>query len=105
MADRVEADAALFRQAALKTGHVRDRVNGVLDTLQTSLAGRGTPWGDDKIGKQFADGPDGYLVALTKLTTGTTNMALTFGNFSDGQIQSADLLQSMDHNGFPRHHG
>ncbi|GAA5067099.1 hypothetical protein [Nocardia callitridis] len=107
MADNLEADAELFRKAAQKSGHVRDRIDTVLSTLTTSLASRGAPWGDDKIGDQFANGANGYLAAVGKLSGGTTNMSITMNNFADGQTKSANLLERMDHSnghGFQGHY-
>lgn len=99
MAERIELDPDLLRQAAQKTGHVRDRINSVMSTLQASLAGRGAPWGNDKIGDNFYNGPngnDGYQASRKNLTTNTANMSTTFGNFSTNQTGTADYLERQD---------
>ncbi|WP_454198385.1 WXG100 family type VII secretion target [Nocardia sp. Marseille-Q1738] len=99
MAERIELDPDLLRQAAQKTSHVRDRINSVMSTLQTSLAGRGAPWGNDKIGDNFYNGPngnDGYQASRKNLTTNATNMSTTFGNFSTNQARTADYLERQD---------
>jgi hypothetical protein len=96
MADVLKHDADLFEKAALKTGDVRDRVSAVLTTLESTLAGRGAPWGEDKMGHQFSEGPDGYKSAREKMFTNIKNAVTSFGNFSSGQTQTADLLRAMD---------
>lgn len=103
MSERVELDPDRLRQAAQKTAHVRDRIDTVMGTLRTSLAGRGQPWGNDKIGDQFyngADGNGGYDASVTNLDTSTSNISTTFGNFSYNQASTAGYLETQDqHNG------
>ncbi|WP_330233024.1 hypothetical protein OHA40_11405 [Nocardia sp. NBC_00508] len=97
--ERIELDPDLLRQAARKTGHVRDRINSVMSTLQTSLAGRGAPWGNDKIGDNFYNGPngnDGYRASRENLTTNSANTASTLGNLSTNQTDTADYLARQD---------
>jgi hypothetical protein len=99
MAERIELDPDLLRQAAQKTSHVRDRINTVLSTLQTSLANRGAPWGNDKLGDQFVNGSDGntgYFASHANLTTSSSNMATTFGNFSTNQTDTASFMERQD---------
>ncbi|RDI64529.1 hypothetical protein [Nocardia pseudobrasiliensis] len=100
MADKLEVDAQRFRTAATKTGDVRDKVTTILDTLQRAIDSRGTPWGNDSIGDQFANGEGGkggYLASRTNMITGGRNVAGTMGNFHDAQTKSADYLERMDH--------
>ncbi|BDT94282.1 MULTISPECIES: hypothetical protein [Nocardia] len=100
MADNVEFDEHLFRKAAQKTGHVQDRITGIIDRLSTSIAARGNCWGNDTIGRNFANGPDGsggYTTTRDNLIKGARNVAGTFENFSEGQTETADLLRDMEH--------
>ncbi|MFG1794409.1 hypothetical protein [Nocardia sp. NPDC049149] len=98
MAPNVENDPDLLRKAAQnKTGHVRDRLNSVLSTLEASLAGRGRPWGDDKIGHQFFDGDNGYGIGREHATKNVRNASTSFDNFEKGQVTSAGMLKTMDH--------
>ncbi|MFI9506322.1 hypothetical protein [Nocardia sp. NPDC052566] len=97
MADGVENDPDLLRKAAqLKTAHVRDRLKGVLTNLDAALAGRGRPWGDDKIGHQFYNGAQGYGVGRANAQTNVKNAATSYDNYEKGQIKSADLLAQMN---------
>ncbi|MFI6046321.1 hypothetical protein ACIA8C_32205 [Nocardia sp. NPDC051321] len=85
-----------FRAAAGKTAHVGDRITDVVNNLTSTLSGRGAPWGDDKMGKQFADGPgggDGYHSSKKNLVDGTTSMAGSFNDVAANQRTVADKLQ------------
>lgn len=85
-----------FRAAAGKTAHVGDRVTDVVTNLTSTLSGRGAPWGNDKMGKQFANGPggdDGYNSSKKNLLEGTTGMAGSFKNVAENQRKVADQLQ------------
>lgn len=96
MNDRLKNYADLLHTAAGKTGKVRDGIENVVDTLVTNSAGRGEPWGSDTLGAGFAEGDNGYLKSRNNILDGADNMAGTFGNFSKGQTDSAELLSRMD---------
>ncbi|WP_156959403.1 hypothetical protein [Nocardia sp. BMG51109] len=69
-----EMDPEAFSKAADKTLHVRDRINEVWSTLETATAGRGAPWGDDKLGNEFAEGDKGYKKSKTSMEQGKDAM-------------------------------
>ncbi|MEV0252261.1 hypothetical protein AB0H76_37135 [Nocardia sp. NPDC050712] len=98
MAGRLEVYVDRLEKAGGKTDDVRDRLNTVLSTLKSSIAGRGTPWGvpGDTIGDQFANGENGYLASRDGLAESTTAIAGTFGKFSEGQLKGAKDLRAMD---------
>ncbi|QLY31849.1 hypothetical protein [Nocardia huaxiensis] len=98
MTDKVQAYIDLLGKAGGKTGDVRDRINKVLDTLESSLAARGRPWGTDEIGDQFANGANGYQATSVNLVKGGRNMSGTFDNFSDAQLKAAKDLRDTDFN-------
>ncbi|WP_157762212.1 hypothetical protein [Nocardia yamanashiensis] len=93
---RLESYIDLLTTASRKTGKVRDNIEKIMDTLEASTSGRGEPWGNDTLGKGFADGPQGYIASRTNMIEGGGNMAGTFGNFSKGQADSAAKLQRME---------
>lgn len=98
MATTLEVYEDRLRTAGAATDGVRDRVLGVLGRLQTAINGRGEPWGGDgdTIGHQFASGPEGYLANRDGLIESTTNIAGTFGKFSDAQYDAADEVRAME---------
>lgn len=61
MADPLSVNPDDLRKSGGDLGDVSARFKQVLASLRDDLAAVGTPWGDDKIGKQFANGDSGYL--------------------------------------------
>ncbi|WP_157513920.1 hypothetical protein [Nocardia concava] len=97
MSGRLEAYEDLLTKAAGKTDKVRDGIEKVMSTLASATAGRGEPWGNDTLGGNFANSDQGYIASKKNILEGATNMAGTFGNFSDGQRKAAEELKTMDH--------
>ncbi|QIS02315.1 hypothetical protein F5X71_08245 [Nocardia brasiliensis] len=61
---RVDPDALIDK--GKKLAELPSEPNGlfeILTTLNNNLQRLGQPWGDDKLGKQFAEGSEGYLAA------------------------------------------
>ncbi|MEU1523122.1 hypothetical protein [Nocardia rhamnosiphila] len=98
MGDRVDYNDEAFRAAAERTGGVRDRINGVISSLESKINGRGAPWGSDSLGQSFAVGQDGngYVPSKKNLLDSARNVSGTMGQFHDGQVESADYLQDME---------
>lgn len=96
---KVEFDSGLFFKAADATGRVRDRIQGVLDTLATSTASREGCWGTDTLGANFLYGPDGdngYDSSRENTVDNADSMATGMKNLSTGQYESAVLLRNME---------
>jgi uncharacterized protein YukE len=68
MTDNFEMTPAHLRATAKDLADVSDRMKGVLSSLQGKLSGEGAAWGSDDIGHQFADGGDGYLAQLDRVS-------------------------------------
>ncbi|MFE1593229.1 hypothetical protein [Nocardia sp. NPDC058705] len=96
MADKVKVTESQLRKAAGRTGDVRDAISAVLNGLQTSLDGRGAPWGGDTTGKQFTDGENGYFAGREGLMQSAANSAETMDSYSKAQSKGADHLRDMD---------
>ncbi|MEU0540809.1 hypothetical protein [Nocardia sp. NPDC005978] len=96
MNDRLKTYTDLLNTAAGKTGKVRDGIEKVVDTLVSTSNGRGQPWGNDTLGRNFSGGDNGYDKSSQNIIKGAGNMAGTFGNFSAGQIKAAEKLAGMD---------
>ncbi|HLS78065.1 MAG TPA: hypothetical protein VK083_14885 [Nocardia sp.] len=92
----VENYPYLLDRAAGATGGVRDAVGAVLATLASSLAGRGEPWGRDRIGRRFADGADGYLASKRNLEQNAAAIAETFDRFSTTQYDAARMWRATE---------
>ncbi|MVU78986.1 hypothetical protein GPX89_17250 [Nocardia sp. ET3-3] len=96
MSGRLESYHDLLITASRKTGDVRDGIQGVVDTFESSADGLGEPWGSDSLGKQFAEGAQGYLASKKNIVDGAKNMAGTFANFSKSQHDSAVELEKKE---------
>ncbi|GAB2562191.1 hypothetical protein [Nocardia heshunensis] len=96
MSGRLESYRDLLLKASEKTGEVRDGINGVVNTFNGQSDALGTPWGNDSLGNQFANGDQGYLASKDNIVKGATNMAGTFANFSKSQKDSADKLEATE---------
>ncbi|MEC3915046.1 WXG100 family type VII secretion target [Nocardia sp. CDC160] len=97
MAPKVGVTPEQLRGAAGQMADLRDRVHGILDTLEKSLSAKGNAWGGDGYGSTFADGEQGYLAAHRNLAEGIANTATTLGSYAEGQYRAADLLAHTDH--------
>ncbi|MEV0061760.1 hypothetical protein [Nocardia sp. NPDC050718] len=94
-----EYDADNFRTAAGKSQNVSNQLTGIINTLNSSLTGRGNVWGNDKLGKSFNNGPggnDGYDASWTNISENVKTMATSMGDFADGQTESADYIDKME---------
>lgn len=63
---KVEVDAEVLIAKGKQLADLPSASGGLFDImnkLSGDLARLGTPWGDDELGDQFADGKDGYLTA------------------------------------------
>ncbi|MFD6395237.1 WXG100 family type VII secretion target [Nocardia sp. NPDC060249] len=92
MVSKVGVTPEQLRGAAGKMGDLRDRMNTILTTLESSLDAKGAAWGGDGYGATFADGDQGYVAARENLTEGIGNTAKTFDSYSDGQYKAAGIL-------------
>ncbi|MBO0855377.1 MAG: hypothetical protein J2P18_16620 [Nocardia sp.] len=99
MADKVEVEVDKLRNAAGKTGDVRDRISQIVGDLHTKVNSYGDCWGDDDLGNQFAGtgNGQGYKAARDNMFSGAGNFTKAFGQFSDGQDQSASQLEMYEH--------
>ncbi|MEV6768368.1 hypothetical protein AB0N05_07005 [Nocardia sp. NPDC051030] len=96
MAPKVGVTPEQLRGAAGRMADLRDRVDGILGTLEKSLSAKGNAWGGDGYGSTFADGDQGYLAAHKNLSEGIGNTAETIGSYADGQYLAANLLAHTD---------
>ncbi|BBX89065.1 hypothetical protein H5U98_28845 [Mycolicibacterium boenickei] len=61
MADELGVGPSDLRATSRNLSDVSSRMKNVLSTLQANLAAEGAPWGDDKMGDEFAKGESGHL--------------------------------------------
>lgn len=95
---KVHIDPVLQRRAAERAQHVSDRIAEALTTLESSADAKGSPWGSDRYGTQFAqgEGDNGYNAARTNLKKLTGGLGEHSGEHGSGQRRAADLHTDTD---------
>ncbi|WP_147265866.1 WXG100 family type VII secretion target [Nocardia puris] len=96
MTDRVEVDPDLLRRAARTTEGVHDRIKALRVRLASSTAALGEPWGDDKIGTTFEQGPPGYAESRDSALGALDGVATTLAQIRDVENDSADYLAAQE---------
>lgn len=100
MADRIEIDPYALKRAAGITLGAANELKRIIRDLRSSLAFESDtgnfPWGNDKFGKKFSDGANGYKTARTNLLDGGDALADGAYGFADGEVQAADLMIASD---------
>ncbi|MGF0315822.1 hypothetical protein [Nocardia fluminea] len=101
MAGSVEIDPQKLRKASELTEELSTKVTAAADKLRGALAGVEAdltflPWGNDKRGKKFADGPTGYTAARNNLLEGAAGAAQTLSDMAKGQREAANSLTGTD---------
>jgi hypothetical protein len=79
--------------------HLADTSAGmkkVVASLREALAASGTAWGDDKMGKQFAEGPDGYLAQMDWVNGLIDAKTDLLDGYSDSMRTTANTLEQQD---------
>ncbi|MGY4653148.1 hypothetical protein [Mycobacterium sp. URHB0021] len=71
----------------------------MLASLSDGLAGAGAPWGDDHLGKQFADGAAGYIAQVDYVHTSIDAKSGLLDGYSDGMRTAANTLEQQDTGG------
>ena len=64
MTDPLSASTDDVRVAGAGLGDASSRLKRIFDTLNANLSAIGPAWGDDSMGDQFANGPDGFVSQL-----------------------------------------
>jgi uncharacterized protein YukE len=97
----LEVNPGLLGLAAADVSALRDRVQGIVDDLQSDLASRGTSWEHGSFGTAFAGGAHGYLAAKDQLFQSAQNLATTLGHYSSAMSQAADAWAAADNDPAP----
>jgi uncharacterized protein YukE len=75
---------------------VSGRMKEILSALQEKLSAEGAPWGDDEMGKQFAEGDGGYLAQLDWVDGSVAAKTGLLDYYSGALKHSADLFERQD---------
>lgn len=94
--DITVAEEQLATSAAQANYQVNTTLTGILSTLDTKLAARGKPWGDDSYGSQFYDGSSGYGKVSSATTTNAQNLAEVFTDTGASLEKAAKGIQTTE---------
>ncbi|CAN5198257.1 hypothetical protein BH11ACT6_BH11ACT6_54520 [soil metagenome] len=99
MAESLGLTPADLRATADHLADVSSRMKQVLASLNPTLDGEGPAWGDDKPGKEFADGADGgtgYLGQRDWVDGSVEAKTSLLDGYADGLRTAADTLEQTD---------
>ncbi|WP_378740479.1 WXG100 family type VII secretion target [Nocardia brasiliensis] len=100
MTDKVRVQPGELRGVAGDLTAVSGRVRQVLSGLRSAADGEGAPWGNDKIGNQFANGSGGdspgYVGARDKLYEVVDSKVKVLEQFSTGLRDAAKAMEQQD---------
>lgn len=86
-----------LRAAADYLGDVSTQMKDVQSALQALLSGEGEAWGNDKIGKQFANGGQGYR-SQSDWVDGSIHAKSALLDYYSASLRStADSLEQQDY--------
>ncbi|MGV0744136.1 WXG100 family type VII secretion target [Mycolicibacterium sp. XJ870] len=83
---------ATARYLAQVSGDMKAVQSGLMQTLRSE----GEAWGDDKIGKQFADGAKGYVAQRDWVDGSITAKTDLLDFYANGLQVTADALEQQD---------
>lgn len=96
MAETVGITPAELRATADHLADVSSRMMQVLSSLNTSLDAEGSVWGDDELGKGFAEGENGYLAQHEWVGGSVDAKTDLLNDYSVSLRTAADTLEQQD---------
>ena len=96
MAEQFGVTPSELRSTSGDLHDVSSRMKGVMSLLRAQLGAEGAAWGGGSIGKQFADGPNGYLAQVDRVGGSVDAKTSLLDDYSDKLKQAADTFQRSD---------
>jgi len=96
MTDPLQVTPDALRATSEHLADVSSRMKNVLSSLQGKLSGEGEPWGGDKTGHDFAEGPNGYLAQQDWVNKSIGAKTQLLDQYTDQLKNTADSLQQQD---------
>jgi uncharacterized protein YukE len=96
MSDPLQVSPEELRRTAKDLADTSSKYKSALARLNQLLNDRGTPWGDDKTGHQFADGEYGYKAQVDWVNQTSGAKVNLLDHYSDAMHTTANLLESHD---------
>ena len=85
-----------LRTTAANLADVSSQMKQVLSTLNAQLAALGSPWGNDSIGDQFANGSGGYLAQVDQVNSSISAETQLLDSLSQSLATSANNFEQTD---------
>ncbi len=97
MTQPIEVDPTKLANAGHHLLSVKDKMDGIVGKLKNAVGHAGTEtWGNDKFGKGFADGEDGYTKSRTELLAGADETVKSLQQFGQGMVDAAVTVRKAD---------
>ena len=96
MPDNLGVTPSELRGTSQHLYDVSGRMKDILSTLQDKLSAEGAAWGDDEMGKQFAEGDGGYLSQLEWVDDSVAAKTGLLDYYSRALKHSADSFEQQD---------
>jgi len=99
MAEQLGVSPQDLRAAARHLDDLSNRKKKVRSSLQDALAAVGAAWGDDRIGDQFAKGPEGFVAQREWVFGSIDAKTDLLDHYAREFKRTADYLERQDQSG------
>ncbi len=96
MTDPLHVSPDDLRSTSEHLAAVSTQMKNVLSSLQGLLSHEGEPWGNDSTGRDFADGPNGYLAQKDWVSSSIGAKTQLLDQYAEQLKDTADSLQQQD---------
>jgi uncharacterized protein YukE len=96
MTDPLQVSPDDLRATSEHLAAVSTQMKNVMSTLNGLLSNEGEPWGSDKTGDDFADGPNGYLAQKDWVSSSIDSKTQLLDQYAAQLKNTADSLQQQD---------
>jgi uncharacterized protein YukE len=96
MTDPLQVTPDELRATSEHLAAVSSQMKNVLSSLQSKLSNEGEPWGNDKTGHAFAEGPNGYLAQQDWVNKSIDAKTQLLDQYAGQLKNTADSLQQQD---------
>ncbi|OBJ11681.1 hypothetical protein A5624_13065 [Mycobacterium sp. 1482292.6] len=96
MTDPLSVDPDGLRKIAQDLQDVSTTLKQVYSSLTDKLAAEGSPWGNDQIGDQFANGDSGYLAQKEWVSNSIDGKTQLLDSYADSFMSAANDFEGND---------
>jgi uncharacterized protein YukE len=96
MSEPLQVSPDDLRSTSEHLAEVSSQMKTVLSNLMGLLSQEGEPWGNDSTGRNFADGPNGYLAQNDWVNSSINAKTQLLDQYAELLKDAADSLQQQD---------